>query len=210
MDSIRIVIADDHDLFRVGLSELLKKNADIVIVDTVSNGAKFMDLLNKNTAIDIVLLDITMPNLDGFGVLKKISAMSSKIKPIIISMHDEGHYIAKCVKEGAYGYLLKNADEEELLKSIRNVAKGKKYFSQEITEKMINFMSENQISSDILTNKESQVLKLIAKGFTTKEIATKLFVSTRTIETHRANILKKLEVKNTAALIKKATDYNLL
>ena len=100
--------------------------------------------------------------------------------------------------------------EEELLLSIRSVAKGKKYFSPEIAEKMINFMSENQISSDILTNKEFQVLKLIAKGMTTKEIALQLYVSSRTIETHRANILKKLEVKNTAALIKKATDYNLL
>ncbi|PWG04365.1 response regulator [Polaribacter aquimarinus] len=207
---IRLVIADDHILFRAGLSELLKKNEDIVIVDTVSDGEQFMKLIENQNKIDIVLLDITMPNLDGFGVLKKMNAVKTNIKPIIISMHNEGNYIAKCAKSGAYGYLLKNADEEELLKSIRTVAKGKKYFSPEIAEKMINFMSENKISSDILTTKELQVLKLIAKGMTTKEIALQLYVSTRTIETHRANILKKLEVKNTAALIKKATDYNLV
>lgn len=207
---IRLVIADDHILFRAGLSELLKKSEDIAIVDTVSDGEQFMKLIENQNNIDIVLLDITMPNLDGFGVLKKMNTIETNIKPIIISMHNEGNYIAKCAKSGAYGYLLKNADEEELLKSIRTVARGKKYFSPEIAEKMINFMSENKISSDILTTKELQVLKLIAKGMTTKEIALQLYVSTRTIETHRANILKKLEVKNTAALIKKATDYNFL
>lgn len=207
---INIIIADDHDLFRVGLSELLKKSKDINVVDTVSNGEQFIDLITKEDSIDIVLLDITMPKLDGFGVLEKMKATASKIKPIIISMHNEGNYIAKCAKAGAYGYLLKNADEEELLKSIRTVAKGKKYFGSEIAEKMINFMAEHQVSANILSNKESQVLKLIAKGMTTKEIAKLLFVSSRTIETHRANILKKLEVKNTAALIKKATDNKLL
>ncbi|WP_439131582.1 response regulator [Polaribacter sp.] len=207
---IRVIIADDHDLFRVGLSELLKKNKDIFIVDTVSDGEKLLKLIKKNNDIDIVLLDITMPNVDGFEVLKAIKKSKTKIKPIIISMHNEGNYIAKCAKEGAYGYLLKNADEKELLNSIRTVAKGKKYFSAEISEKMINFMSENPISATILTNKEAQVLKLIAKGLTTKEIASQLFVSTRTIETHRANILKKIEVKNTAELIKKAADYKLL
>ncbi|MCL7754901.1 response regulator transcription factor [Polaribacter sp. Z022] len=207
---IRLVIADDHILFRAGLSELLKKSRDIIIVDTVSDGEQFIKLIENQNDIDIVLLDITMPNLDGFGVLKKMYDLKTNIKPIIISMHNEGNYIAKCAKSGAYGYLLKNADEEELLKSIRTVAKGKKYFAPEIAEKMINFISENNISSDILTTKELQVLKLIAKGMTTKEIALQLYVSARTIETHRANILKKLEVKNTAALIKKATDYKLV
>lgn len=207
---IKVIIADDHDLFRVGLSELLKKNKDILIVDTVSDGEKLLHILQKVNDIDIILLDITMPNLDGFAVLKKIKKINTQVKPIIISMHNEGNYIAKCAKDGAYGYLLKNADEQELLNSIRTVANGKKYFSAEISEKMINFMAENPISANILTNKETEVLKLIAKGNTTKEIANRLFVSTRTIETHRANILKKIEVKNTAELIKKAADYKLL
>ncbi|WP_397446646.1 response regulator [Polaribacter sp. R77954] len=207
---IKVIIADDHDLFRVGLSELLKKNKDILIVDTVSDGEQLMHLIKKIKDIDLILLDITMPNLDGFAVLKEIKKTNTQAKPIIISMHNEGNYIAKCAKDGAYGYLLKNADEQELLKSIRTVAQGKKYFSAEISEKMINFMSENPISAHILTNKETEVLQLIAKGMTTKEIASQLFVSTRTIETHRANILKKIEVKNTAELIKKATDYKLL
>jgi DNA-binding NarL/FixJ family response regulator len=125
-------------------------------------------------------------------------------------MHSTGNYIAKCAKMGAYGYLLKNTDESELVFAIRNVHRGKKYFSAEISEKMINFMSAQSVSEGVLSKKETEVLGLISKGFTTKEIAAKLFVSTRTIETHRNSILKKLEVKNTAELIKKATELNLI
>ncbi|GGA81283.1 oxygen regulatory protein NreC [Flavobacterium palustre] len=210
MNEIKLIIADDHELFRNGLAELLRKHDDIKIVKSVADGLELMELVNTQFEADIVLLDITMPNMDGFGVLKELKALNSEIKPIVISMHDDGNYIAKCAKMGAYGYLLKNTDESELILAIRSVANGKKYFSAEISEKMINFMSEQSISENILSNKETEVLALIAKGLTTKEIATKLFVSSRTIETHRANILKKLEVKNTAELIKKAAKKNLI
>lgn len=207
---IKIVITDDHELFRVGLSELLKKQDDIEIVAELSNGKEFLDFIENNPAIDIVLLDITMPFVDGFEVLDVLTKNKSKIKPIMVSMFDDGNYIAKCAKNGAYSYLLKNTDEFELLKAIRIVAKGKKYFNQAISEKMINFMSTQHTSIKKLSNKESEILTLISKGLTTKDIASKLFISTRTVETHRANILKKLEVKNTASLIKKATEKNLL
>jgi DNA-binding NarL/FixJ family response regulator len=210
MKEIKIIIADDHELFRNGLTELLKKHDDIKVVTHVADGIECIEVLQKMSDIDIVLLDITMPNMDGFEVLKKIKDLNATIKPIIISMHDDGNYIAKCAKSGAYGYLLKNTDEVELVKAIRMVNKGKKYFSAEISEKMINFMSTQSVSENILSNKEFEVLGLISEGFTTKKIATKLFVSTRTIETHRANILKKLEVKNTAELIKKAAKINLI
>lgn len=210
MNEIKLIIADDHELFRNGLAELLRKHDDIKIVKSVADGSEFMELINSPIEADIVLLDITMPNMDGFEVLKELKSLNSNIKPIVISMHDDGNYIAKCAKMGAYGYLLKNTDESELILAIRSVNKGKKYFSAEISEKMINFMSTQSISENILSNKETEVLVLISKGLTTKEIATKLFVSSRTIETHRANILKKLEVKNTAELIKKAAKINLV
>ncbi|HJS01233.1 MAG TPA: response regulator transcription factor [Flavobacterium sp.] len=210
MTEIKLIIADDHELFRNGLAELLRKHDDIKIVKSVADGLAFMELVKTSFDADIVLLDITMPNMDGFEVLKELKALNSNIKPIVISMHDDGNYIAKCAKMGAYGYLLKNTDESELILAIRSVTMGKKYFSAEISEKMINFMSTQSISENILSNKETEVLGLIAKGLTTKEIATQLFVSSRTIETHRANILKKLEVKNTAELIKKATKMNLV
>lgn len=210
MNEIKLIIADDHELFRNGLAELLRKHDDIKIVKSVGDGIEFMELIHSQFEADIVLLDITMPNMDGFQVLKELKASNSDIKPIVISMHNDGNYIAKCAKMGAYGYLLKNTDEAELILAIRSVNTGKKYFSAEISEKMINFMSTQSISENVLSNKETEVLGLIAKGLTTKEIATKLFVSSRTIETHRANVLKKLEVKNTAELIKKATKMNLV
>jgi DNA-binding NarL/FixJ family response regulator len=210
MNQIKLVIADDHELFRKGLAELLRKHDDIKIVKSVGDGIEFIDVVNSKMEIDIVLLDITMPKMDGFQVLKEIRTLKSNIKPIVISMHSDGNYIAKCAKSGAYGYLLKNTDEDELTLAIRTVNKGKKYFSAEISEKMINFMSIQSVSENILSNKETEVLGLISEGLTTKEIAAKLFVSSRTIETHRANILKKLEVKNTAELIKKAAKINLI
>lgn len=210
MSEIKIIIADDHELFRKGLAELLRKYDEIKIVKSVGDGLEFMALINSSLEVDIVLLDITMPTMDGFQVLKELKNLNSTIKPIVISMHNDGNYIAKCAKMGAYGYLLKNTDEAELILAIRSVSNGKKYFSAEISEKMINFMSTQSISGDILSKKETEVLGLIAKGLTTKEIATKLFVSSRTIETHRANILKKLEVKNTAELVKKAAKMNLI
>ena len=210
MNEIKLIIADDHELFRKGLAELLRKHDDIKIVKSVADGFEFMEIINSQFEADIVLLDITMPNMDGFQVLKELKASNSDIKPIVISMHNDGNYIAKCAKMGAYGYLLKNTDESELILAIRSVNNGKKYFSAEISEKMINFMSTQSISENVLSNKETEVLGLISKGLTTKEIAEKLFVSSRTIETHRANIIKKLEVKNTAELIKKATKMNLI
>lgn len=210
MNEIKLIIADDHELFRNGLAELLRKHEDIKIVKSVADGLEFMELINSKFEADIVLLDITMPNMDGFQVLKELNSSASDIKPIVISMHNDGNYIAKCAKMGAYGYLLKNTDESELILAIRTVSNGKKHFSAEISEKMINFMATQSISENVLSNKETEVLGLIAKGLTTKEIAAKLFVSSRTIETHRANILKKLEVKNTAELIKKAAKMNLV
>jgi two-component system, NarL family, response regulator NreC len=210
MSEIKLIIADDHDLFRNGLMELLKKHEDISIVKSVADGFEFLTLIQQGIDADIVLLDLTMPKMDGFDVLKELKTLEAKIKTIVISMHSTGNYIAKCAKMGAYGYLLKNTDESELVFAIRNVHRGKKYFSAEISEKMINFMSAQSVSEGVLSKKETEVLGLISKGFTTKEIASKLFVSTRTIETHRNSILKKLEVKNTAELIKKATELNLI
>ena len=210
MNKIKIIIADDHELFRNGLKELLIKHDDIEILASVGDGIQFMETIEKLNDVNIVLLDLSMPNMDGFEVLKALKTKNPTIKPIIISMHEDGNYIAKSAKAGAYGYLLKNTASDELIKVIRIVSQGKKYFSPTISEKMINFMSEQKVSENLISNKEKEVLGLISKGLTTKEIASKLFVSTRTIETHRSNILKILDVKNTAELIKKATEINLI
>ncbi|WP_282134901.1 response regulator transcription factor [Seonamhaeicola maritimus] len=210
MKTIKLVIADDHELFRNGLKELLRKYNDIDVVGCVSDGIEFIEYYKNNQDIDIVLLDISMPNMNGFEVLDQIKDLNPSVKPIIISMHDEGNYIAKCARMGAYSYLLKNTDQDELIKVVRVVSKGKKHFSPKISEKMIDYMSDSTISENVLSKKETEVLELISKGNTTKEIAAMLYVSARTIETHRSNILKKLNVKNTAELIIKAVKMKLI
>lgn len=125
-------------------------------------------------------------------------------------MHDDGNYIMQAIRGGAYGYLLKNADEDELLKAIHTVLSGNKYFNTEISQRMINIISLEGVSPKKLSPKEMEILALIAGGHTTKEIAHKLFISTRTVETHRNNMMKKLEVKNTPELINKAAQLNLI
>ena len=208
-NKIKILIADDHDLFRTGLTALLQKHEDMEVLRGVSNGIELMSLVEQGIKIEIILLDLTMPEMNGFEVLEKLTKSNQKIKIIILSMHDDGNYIAKCARSGAYSYLLKNTDEEELLRAIRSVARDKKYFGAEISEKMVNFMSIQGEDPKRLSKKESEVLKLLAKGLTTKEIASKLYISTRTVETHRAHIIKKLNVKNTAELIRKSSELGL-
>ena len=210
MTNIDLIIADDHDLFRTGLIELLKKKEGIHVVGEAKDGLELIKLLDEGVEVDILLLDLTMPNLNGFEVLEQLPRTHPHIKAIIISMHDDGNYIAKCAKSGAYGYLLKNADENELHKAIEVISTGKKYFSHEISGKMINFLHQQESLQKNISKKESEVLELLAKGLTTKEIADKLHISTRTVETHRASLLKKQNVKNTAELIKKASENNLI
>ena len=145
MSEIKLIIADDHELFRIGLAELLKKHEDIKIVKSVADGFELMEIIKSKLEVDIILLDLTMPNMDGFEVLKELKNLNSTVKPIVISMHNVGNYIAKCAKMGAYGYLLKNTDESELVFAIRTVYKGKKHFGADISEKMIyKYGSEEQ------------------------------------------------------------------
>ena len=210
MSSLRIIIADDHDLFRSGLVELLSKKKNLEVVDDARDGQDLLNKLAKKENLDIVLLDLSMPNMSGFEVLDKIFEIYPQIKVIVISMHDDGNYIAKCAKKGVYSYLLKNTDEEILYQAIENVGVGKKFFSPDIAEKMVNFLHIHESGPKNISRKETEVLKLLAKGYTTKEIAEKLYISTRTVETHRANLLKKQQVKNTAELIKKAIENKLI
>jgi DNA-binding NarL/FixJ family response regulator len=210
MNKIKIAIVDDHQLFRDGIHSLLSKHNEFEIVISSENGKDFFEKLTKGNLPSLLLLDLTMPEMNGFEVLDKLKKKYPKIKVITISMHDDGNYIMQSIRAGAYGYLLKNADEEELLKAIYTVLEGKKYFNQEISQRMINIMSIEGVTPKKLSPKEMEILKLIAEGQTTKEIAQKLIISTRTVETHRNNMMKKLKVKNTPELVNKASQLNLL
>ena len=209
MLKINLIVADDHQLFRDGLTALLQKHKFLNVLTNVEDGIKLFKAIDNGMVPDIILLDLSMPNMDGFEVLKILRKKYKSIKTIAISMHDEGNYIAKCAQYGAYGYLLKNTDEDEVINAIKQVYKGIKHYNQELSKKMIDSMAEvNSVKK--LTKKESEILELLALGYTTKEIASKFYISTRTVETHRSNMLKKLDVKNTVELINKASSLNLI
>ncbi|MBU2916280.1 MULTISPECIES: response regulator [Reichenbachiella] len=207
---IKLAIVDDHQLFRDGMSALLSSNEDFEVLGGLNNGVELFEFLEKGEIPHVLLLDLTMPEMNGFEALKKLKKEYPQIKTIAISMHDDGNYIVKCVRSGAYSYLLKNTDEEELVQAINTVFSGQKYFNPTISERMINIMAMEGNQPKKLSAKESEILEMISNGLTTKEIAEKLIISTRTVETHRVNMMKKLDVKNTAELIKKATKLSII
>ncbi|MEQ9423121.1 MAG: response regulator transcription factor [Cyclobacteriaceae bacterium] len=209
MSSIKVIIADDHQLFREGLISLLSKSGSLEIVAEAESGDQLLDLL-KTTTAHVVLIDISMPGTNGLEVIRQARELYPDLKFIVLTMHAEGQYVVKAVKSGAFGYLVKNADENELLAAINEVAIGKKYFNSEISELMITNMAIEEEAHKKLSERETEVLNLVSEGKTTKEIAAQLFVSARTVETHRVNMMKKLNVQNTAELIKRAAHLKLI
>jgi two-component system response regulator NreC len=209
MSKIRIIIADDHKLFRDGIIALISKTESMEIVGDVESGEELLSLLEGELP-HVVLIDISMSGISGLDVIEKCRRIYPSVRFIALTMHAEGQYVVKAVKNGAYGYLLKNADEEELLAAIEDVASGKKYFNDEISRLMIGNMSLEGDEDKKLSDREMEVLELVSQGKTTKEIAAELYVSTRTVETHRVNMMKKLNVQNVAELIKKAAHLKLI
>ena len=163
MSTINIAIVDDHNLFREGLYALLSSNKSLEVIINVGDGHEFFEKLNQGLIPDIVLLDLTMPEMDGFEVLKLLQKQFPKVKSIALSMHDDGNYVVKCLKSGALGYLLKNTDEHELFRAIEMVYQGEKYYNQEITNTIINTMSESRPQTKKLSPKEEEILALIAE-----------------------------------------------
>lgn len=209
MSTIKIIIADDHQLFRNGIISLLSRRDDMEVVGEAANGKELMALL-ENKATHVVLLDISMPDSNGLELIKDIRSKYPDTHIVMLTMHAEGQYVVKAVRNGAFGYLLKNVDEQELITAIQQVALGKKYYNAEISELMISNMSIEGETLKQLSDRELEILDLVSNGKTTKEIADQLFVSTRTVETHRVNMMKKLNVQNTAELIKKAAHLKLI
>jgi DNA-binding NarL/FixJ family response regulator len=207
---IKITIADDHQLFRDGMKALISNEPDFLILGSVGTGQELIETLERGPLPDIVLLDLSMPVMDGFEVLRQVKGKFNTVRFIVISMHEDGIYISKCVRSGAHGYLLKNTDNEELFTALRKVYAGEKYFNDEIKELMIQNLALEGTDYRPLSDRESEVLRYVSQGKTTKEIASILFVSVRTVETHRVNMMKKLDVQNTAELISKATQLKLL
>ncbi|QWX84253.1 response regulator transcription factor [Cellulophaga sp. HaHaR_3_176] len=208
-----LIIADDHKMFIDGLISILHEAPEFSITLTAKNGAQVEKYLAINGADDIHLLitDLTMPEMDGIELNKIVKEKYPALKTLVVSMHIDGGMIDKLIRNNVDGYVPKNAEKEELLTAIRSIVGGEKYFSSEIKKAYTDAMFENKKSEEInLTDREIEVLKLIAEENTTQEIADKLFLSKHTIESYRKNLISKLSVKNLAGLTKHAIKMGLL
>lgn len=205
---IKIIIADDHQLFIEGVHSLINSMKNIEIIAEASNGQMLIDTL-KHTTCDLILMDINMPIIDGVEATKQIKKTHPEIKILMLTMFSSKDYIEKLLRAGADGYLLKNTDVVELKEAIESLMRGESYFSKEVTERIMEGLQKKKHDDKNkhfieLTEREIDVLKLIVQEFTTAEIAEKLYISTHTVETHRKNLISKLNVRNIAGLVKYA------
>ncbi|MBW1795272.1 MAG: response regulator transcription factor [Deltaproteobacteria bacterium] len=210
----RIVIAEDHTILREGLRSLLSSNPDFEIVGEAEDGRDAIRCIEKFKP-DLVLMDLSMPKMDGLDAITEIKKQSPDTKVLVLTVHKAEEYVFASLKAGADGYLLKDATHAELTLAIESVLAGKPYISPGISEKLVAGYLEGkkplkaESSWDSLTQRERQVLKLIAEGYKNKEIAGYLYISVKTVEKHRANLMKKLDLHNASALTAFAMEKGL-
>jgi DNA-binding NarL/FixJ family response regulator len=201
----RIILADDHVMFRQGIRNILESNKEIEIIGEAGDGLELLELLKKVTP-DMVILDISMPNLRGLEATREIKIILPEVKVLILSMHRDMEYVRSAISAGAEGYLLKEDADTELFASIEKIRQEGRYISpllfRELTDDIFQTLPKRH--DETLTTREREILKLIAEGSSNKEIADMLFISIRTVENHRANIMRKLNIRNAANLIKYA------
>jgi two-component system response regulator NreC len=211
--SIKIMIVDEHKILREGLSTLIAKQPDMEIVGEATDGREALDLADKLSP-DLILMDVTMPNLNGIEATRKIKSKNSDIEIIALSLHSDRRYVLGMIDAGASGYLLKECAFEELVRAINTVMDKKKYLSPEISDILIEEYVKKNVQGKPtiyvkLTPREREILQLISEGKNTKEIARHLSISIKTVETHRRHIKKKLKVESVAELTKIAIKEGL-
>lgn len=209
-NSISILIIDDHQLVLDGIVSMLSDSPEIVVEQTFTHPQKALDYI-ENHNVDLVITDLDMPSMSGSDVLMFLKAKFPKLPVAILSMHNEKSVIQHLIDLGADGYLIKTLGKEEFVSGIKLMVSGKKYFSSGVTESLIQ-QTEDYTNKFVegLTSREIEILKLIAEGLSSKEIGENLFISHRTVETHRNNLQKKLNVKNVVGLVKVAYDAKLI
>lgn len=215
MSKYRILIADDHAMVRDGVKNLISKNAELEVVAEAQTGKQALELFD-NLKPDLMILDISMPDMNGMEVSKEILNKNPAANIVVLSMYEDGDYISRCIEYGVKGYVIKNESGAELDYAIKSVLQGKNYFSRHVQDvifkKYTESVAKKKPKEDLvkLTQREIEIIKLIAEGLTSQQMADKLFISPRTVETHRANLMKKLVVKNAVELIKKAQQLELI
>ncbi len=211
--SIRILLADDHQLFREGLRSLLKDEPDMQVIAQADNGRAAVQQAS-DLKPNVVVMDISMPDMNGMEATRQIASRVPGTKVLGLSMHSDRRFVQGMLKAGAYGYLLKDCANEELVRAIRDVANGLTYLSSavagHVVEAYVNGKQTDQSSpSGLLTGREREVLQLVAEGLTTKEVANKLHISPKTVETHRQQFMNKLDIHSVADLTKFAVREGL-
>jgi two-component system nitrate/nitrite response regulator NarL len=205
----KILMVDDHHIVLDGLKSLLETDPDFQIIGALKSAEEAFDFLKKEQP-DILLSDYSLPGMTGLELFKKIKPLYPKMKVAILSMHDEASIVRSLLKEGVNGYLLKNIQQFELRNALKQIAMGYPYVSPEITKIIMTEFNQPEEKSELLTDRELEILKLIAKEYSNKQMAEKLFISERTVETHRKNIFRKTNTNTLVGLIKFAFEHKLV
>jgi DNA-binding NarL/FixJ family response regulator len=207
MSSYRIILADDHALFRSGVRRILEEVPGVEVVGEAADGMELLALLKEMTP-DLVILDISMPRLRGLEAIQEIKTSHPQVQVLILTMHKDEEYLSYALGAGAAGFILKQDADPELLEALTTIRRGKTYLSPAISEVVPDLLRRRQkpdgTPKEVLTHREREILTLLADGKSSKEIGELLFISLRTVQNHRANIMKKLKVKRTTDLIKYA------
>lgn len=214
--SIKVILSDDHKLFRDGIKSLLKSENDIQVIAEVSQSEELLAIL-PDLMPDIVITDISMPGINGIELTKLLTEKYPAVHVLILSMHLDESYILDGVKYGARGYLPKDTNPQELIRAIRMIHSGGTYFSQEITSIALNsYVEKNRQKEKIaelqehLTEREIEIIRLVAEGMMNKEISDKLRISIRTVDNHKANIMRKLNLKSSIDIVKYAIKHDII
>jgi DNA-binding NarL/FixJ family response regulator len=207
MSSYRIILADDHALFRSGVRRILEEVPGVEVVGEAADGMGLLALLKEMTP-DLVILDISMPRLRGLEAIQEIKTSHPQVQVLILTMHKDEEYLSYALGAGAAGFILKQDADPELLEALTTIRRGKTYLSPAISEVVPDLLRRRQkpdgTPKEVLTHREREILTLLADGKSSKEIGELLFISLRTVQNHRANIMRKLKVKRTTDLIKYA------
>lgn len=217
MKKIKILIADDHSLIRSGIASLLQGYSEFIMVGEAKDGAEAIEVTRK-VLPDVVIIDLAMPKMNGIEATRIIREKFPETRVLVLTMHENDEYIYQIFKSGAGGYVLKNSSREELCDAVRAVAKGEKFFSKRVSEIMVESFvkrgekQQQEISTEEipLTKREKEILTLVAEGMTNQQIADKLFISHRTVDTHRTNIMQKLDIHDVVSLVRYAIKHGLV
>jgi len=215
MKKVRLLIADDHKIFRQGIKKLLEEEQDLQVVGEAADGR---EVVKKATELkpDIILMDIAMANLNGLEATKQIKKVLPESKIIMLTMHKNEEYVLQSFQAGASGYILKEGAVEELVSAIRSIHADKSFLSPTVSKTLVDAYlrkmetGKTETPFDLLTDREREVLQLIAEGFTNREVAKQLFISVKTVEAHRAHIMQKLNIHDIAKLVKYAIQKGLV